>query len=117
MKKIILMASLVLALGTIEANAQQGPDAAQREARMKQTKMELMEKAKITEAQADQVMEIQRSIRDRMVAHQDLSDAERMKKLEEIIAENTAKYKEIPLTDDQVKAVVAFWDERRKQKK
>src|SRR6476659_1035501 len=103
MKRIILLATLVVALGTFQANAQNGGgDPAQREAMMKEMKAQLVEKAKITEAEADKVMEISRASREKMRGLKDLSEEERTKKLEEINAELTKKYKEIPLTDEQV---------------
>jgi Spy/CpxP family protein refolding chaperone len=116
MKRIILLATLVVALGTFQANAQNGGggDPAQREAMMKEMKAQLVEKAKITEEQADKVIEINRSNRDKMKGFRDMSEEERTKKLEEISAENTKKYKDIPLTDDQVKAVNEYFAERRK---
>ena len=115
MKKMILLAALIVAIGSFQANAQQGGgDPAQREAMMKEMKAQLVEKAKITEEQADKVMEINRGNREKMRGFRDLSEDERAKKLEEINAENTKKYKEIPLTDDQVKAVNEYFAERRK---
>ena len=49
-----------------------------------------------------------------MRGFRDLSEEERAKKVEELNAENTKKYKEIPLTDDQVNAVNEYFAERRK---
>ena len=50
MKKLILLATLFVVLGTFQANAQNGgADPAQREAMMKEMKSQLVEKAKITE--------------------------------------------------------------------
>ena len=115
MKRIILLATLIVALGTFQANAQNGGgDPAQREAMMKEMKSQLVEKAKITEAEADKVMEINRSSREKMRGLRDLSEEERAKKLEELNTELTKKYKEIPLTDEQVKAVTEYFAERRK---
>jgi Spy/CpxP family protein refolding chaperone len=115
MKKFILLATLFVALGTIQANAQNGGgDPAQREAMMKEMKAQLVEKAKITEAEADKVLEINRASRDKMRGLRDLSEEERTKKIDEINAENSKKYKEIPLTDEQVKAVNEYFAERRK---
>ena len=37
------------------------------------------------------------------------------KKLDEVKAENTKKFKAIPLTDDQVKAVDAYFEEQMKK--
>ena len=81
---------------------------------MKEMKSQLVEKAKITEEQAEKVLEINRSNREKMRGFRDLSEEERAKKVEELNAENTKKYKEIPLTDDQVKAVNEYFAERRK---
>jgi len=116
MKRIILLATLIVALGTFQANAQNGGggDPAQREAMMKEMKAQLVEKAKITEAEADKVMEINSANREKMRGLRDLGDEERKKKMEEINAELTKKYKEIPLTDEQVKAVTEYFAERRK---
>lgn len=113
MKKLILLATLFLALNSTNAEAQGGGPAA-REARMKEMKTALVEKAKITEVEADKVMEINRGNREQMMGLRDLSEADRTKKLEEISADNTKKYKAIPLTDEQVKAVNEYFAERRK---
>ena len=87
----------------------------QRAERMKQMKTDLIAKAKITDAEADKVMQIQQESRAGMRGLRDLSPEERQKKLDEIKAENTKKFKAIPLTDDQVKAVDAFFEEQMKR--
>ena len=115
MKKFILLSTLIIVLGAFQARAQQGGgDAAQREAMIKEMKAQLVEKAKITEEQADKVLEINRGNRDKMRGMKELSEEERTKKLEEINTENTKKYKEIPLTEDQIKAINEYFAERRK---
>ena len=115
MKKLILLATLIVALGTFQASAQQGGgDPAQREAMMKEMKAQLVEKAKITEEQADKVIEINKGNREKMKGFREMSEDERAKKLEEINAENVKQYKEIPLTDEQIKAVTEYFAERRK---
>jgi Spy/CpxP family protein refolding chaperone len=115
MKKMILLAALIVTLGTFQASAQQGGgDPAQREAMMKEMKAQLVEKAKITEEQADKVIEINRGNREKMKGFREMSEEERTKKMDEIKADNAKKYKEIPLTDDQVKAVNEYFEERRK---
>ena len=81
---------------------------------MKEMKAQLVEKAKITEEQADKVIEINRSNRDKMKGFREMSEEERTKKLEELNVENNKKYKEIPLTDEQVKAINEYFAERRK---
>ncbi|HEX2536480.1 MAG TPA: hypothetical protein VHK69_22210 [Chitinophagaceae bacterium] len=113
MKKILLLACFFTVLHIADAQAQ-GGDPAAREARMKEMKTQLIEKAKITEAEADKVMEIVRGNREQMMGLRDLSEADRAKKLDEISAENEKKYKAIPLTDEQVKAVSEYFAERRK---
>lgn len=112
MKKLILFLCFV-AMGFTQVNAQ-GGDPAAREARLKEMKAELVTKAKITEAEADKVMEINAGNREKMRGWRDLSEEDRKKLIDEITAENTKKYKAIPLSDEQVKAVNAFFEERRK---
>ena len=113
MKKLMLLTILFLGLIITNATAQ-GGDPAAREARMKEMKAALVEKAKITEAEADKVLEINRANREQMMGLRDLSEADRAKKLEQIVADNSKKYKAIPLTDEQVKAVTEYFAERRK---
>jgi Spy/CpxP family protein refolding chaperone len=78
-------------------------------------KAPLVEKAKITEAQADKVVaiiaEIQGKMRDLGTGDQ---PDERMKKLEALRAERDKKFKAIPLTDEEMKNVSAAIDEIRK---
>lgn len=120
MKKIFVLASLFFALFTVSASAQGGPGGGgmtpeQRAERQKQMKADLVAKAKITEAEAEKVMQIQQESRQGMRGLRDLSDEDRQKKLDEIKAENLKKFKAIPLTDDQVKAVDAFYEEQMKK--
>ncbi|GAA4751482.1 hypothetical protein [Flavisolibacter ginsenosidimutans] len=117
MKKFLLMATLFAAVATTSASAQGGggmtPE--QRAERMKQMKTELIAKAKISDAEADKVMQIQQESRQGMRGLRDLSQEDRQKKMDEIKAENDKKFKAIPLTDDQVKAVDAFYEEQMKR--
>ena len=118
MKKFLFLTALFAALATVSVSAQGGPGGMtpeQRAARMKQMKTDLIAKAKITDAEADKVMQIQQESRAGMRGLRDLSPEERQKKLDEIKAENTKKFKAIPLTDDQVKAVDAFFEEQMKR--
>lgn len=62
MKKLFLLATLFVALFTVSASAQGGPGGMtpeQMAERQKKMKAELIEKAKITEAEADKVLQIQ----------------------------------------------------------
>jgi hypothetical protein len=114
MKKLVLLLFLFTALYAADANAQGGGDPAAREARMKEMKAQLMEKIKLTEGEADKVMEINVGSREQMRGLRDLSEADRAKKMEEIRADLSKKFKAIPLTDDQVKAVNEYLAERRR---
>jgi len=113
MKKLVLLLTLFTAIWVNNANAQ-GGDPAAREARMKEMKTQLVEKVKLSEAEADKVIEITNANREQMRGLRDLSEADRAKKMDEIQADLTKKYKAIPLTDDQVKALNEYMAERRK---
>lgn len=118
MKKFFFLTALFAALATVTVSAQGGPGGMtpeQRAERMKQMKTDLIAKAKITDAEADKVLQIQQESRAGMRGLRDLSPEERQKKLDEIKADNTKKFKAIPLTDDQVKAVDAFFEEQMKR--
>ena len=113
MKKLVLLLTLFTAIWVNNVNAQ-GGDPAAREARMKEMKAQLIEKVKLSEAEADKVIEINTVSREQMRGLRDLAEADRAKKMEEIQADLTKKYKAIPLTDDQVKGVNEYMAERRK---
>jgi len=113
MKKLLLLLTLFTAVWVNNANAQ-GGDPAAREARMKEMKTQLIEKVKLSEVEADKVIEITNASREQMRDLRDLSEPDRTKKTEELRADLTKKYKAIPLTDDQVKALNEYMAERRK---
>ena len=118
MKKFFFLTALFAALATVSVSAQGGQGGVtpeQRAERMKQMKTDLIAKAKITEAEADKVFQIQQESRAGMRGLRDLTPEERQKKLDEIKADNTKKFKAIPLTDDQVKAVDAYFEEQTKR--
>lgn len=117
MKKLFFLATFFLAILST-ASAQGGPGGMtpeQRAERQKQMKADLVASAKITEAEADKVLQIQSDSRSSLRGLRDLTPEERQKKLTEVRAENSKKFKAIPLTDDQVKAVDAFFDEQMKR--
>lgn len=114
MKKLVLLLTLFAGLFISNANAQGGGDPAAREARMKEMRAQLIEKVKLTEAEADKVMEINTASREQMRGLRDLSEADRAKKMEEIQADLSKKFKAIPLTDEKVKAVNEYMAERRR---
>ena len=131
MKKLLFLSLIFGALISTSTNAQgpevKPPPAAQqpaapqftaeqkatmiKEAKEKQVPM-LVEKAGITDAQAERVIEINYEIRFQAAsALQGLNDADRTAKLAEIKAAKEKKYSEIPLTPEQIKAVYAAYED------
>lgn len=80
-----------------------------KEAKAKQSPM-LVEKAGLTTAQADRVIEINFEIRTQAATTlAGLNDADRSAKIAEFKVIKEKKYSEIPLTADQIKAVYAAY--------
>jgi Spy/CpxP family protein refolding chaperone len=117
MKKLFLLIALFTTVYVTNANAQQGggDPAAMMQRYKDRVKPQLVEKTKITDAQADKVIEIMFNSRSKMRGLRDLSEDDRKKQLEQIQADQNKEYKAIPLTDDQIKAVNDFFEEQRKQ--
>ena len=75
----------------------------------------LVEKAGLTTAQAERVIEINFEIRfQAATALQGLNEADRTAKLAEMKATKEKKYSEIPLTAEQIKAVYAAYEDMGK---
>ena len=75
----------------------------------------LVEKAGLTNAQAEKLIEINFEFRkDAGKALQGLNEADRSAKLAELKAAKEKKYTEIPLTAEQIKAVYAAYEEMGK---
>jgi hypothetical protein len=84
--------------------------------RMKERlKPQLVEKVKLSEAEAVKVVEINFEARQQLRGLRELGEEDRKKKMEEVNTDLAKKYKAIPLTDEQVKGVQAFFEEQRKQ--
>jgi Spy/CpxP family protein refolding chaperone len=119
MKKLLVLVALFTTVYTTQAVAQGqqgGGDPAARAARMKEiVKPQLIEKVKLTDAQADKVIDINIKSRADMRGMRDMSEDDRKKKRAEVEAAQNKAYKDIPLTDDQITAVNAFFEEQRKQ--
>jgi len=111
MKKILVLCVFMVSLFAINANAQPGGqgDTTGRALRMQQmkerTKPALMEAAKLTDAEANQVLDIYYASRGNMRGLRDLSDEDRKKKMDEMQADTDKKFKTIPLTDEKIKLV------------
>ena len=118
MKKIWALALLVTLFGISSVQAQGGPsggDPAAQMARMKERlKPQLVEKVKLTDAQADKVVEINFESQRQRRELRDLPEADRTKKAAELNAEREKKLAAIPLTPEQVKAVNDFFEEMRR---
>lgn len=118
MKKLVILMAFftILFAAKADAQGQGGGDPAARLAKMKETvKPQLIEKLKLTDAQAEKVIEINFKTRSEMRGFRDLSEDERKKKREEMEITQNKAYKEIPLTDDQIKAVNEFFEAQRKE--
>lgn len=69
----------------------------------------LIEKIQLTGAQAEQVLEINWEHRNKRRGFKDSSEEERKKAMDNVKTTQEKAYKEIPLTDEQVKAVNDFF--------
>lgn len=121
MKKLFFLAALFTALiATTSASAQGGPggDPQQFRQRMiERIKPMLIEKTKVTDAEADKILDIYAgTMQQRREIRMDssLSDDDKKKKVEALNEENAKKYKAIPLTDEKAKAVNDFFEDLRK---
>jgi hypothetical protein len=121
MKKLILMATVVVALltaTTLQAQGGPGGDPAQMRQRMaERVKPQLLEKVKLSETEADKVLDIYMATmpqRREIRMDSNLSDEEKKKKMEALEEETGKKYKAIPLSDDKLKAVNEFFEDMRK---
>lgn len=113
MKKILLLLALITTIGIAQVSAQGGDPAQMAQRYKERVKPQLLEKVKLTDEQAEKVLDIQLASRQGMRGMRDLSPEERKKKMDEMQTEADKQYKAIPLTDDQVKAVNAFFEEMR----
>lgn len=122
MKKIIALLTIVGCIATTSVMAQGGGggqqmDPAQMLEMMKQRiKPQLIEKTKLSDSEADKVIEIQLWVQTQGRGLRDLSEEERATKQKETADERKKKLKAIPLTDDQIKAVDDFYEEMRKNR-
>ena len=122
MKKIIALLTIVGCIASTSVMAQGGGggqqmDPAQMLEMMKQRiKPQLIEKTKLSDSEADKVIEIQLWVQTQGRGLRDLSEEERATKQKETADERKKKLKAIPLTDDQIKAVDDFYEEMRKNR-
>jgi hypothetical protein len=121
MKKIFLIAALFTSLfAATSASAQGGPtgDPQQFRQRMiERIKPQLIEKTKISDEQANKVLDINfesQGRRREIRMDNSLSEDDKTKKMAAIDEELAKKYKAIPLSDEQVKSVQGFFEEMRR---
>lgn len=116
MKKLLFLTFILCAIISTSTYAQTNVDQAAMLQQMKEKqKPGLVEKAGLTEAQADKVIEINLELRMTMMKDMgSLSEADRSKKIAEFKATKEKKYSEIPLTAEQIKAVYAYYEEMGK---
>lgn len=117
MKKLFILVAVFTTVLLSNTNAQGGNfDTVAMKARyLERTKPALIEKTKLTDALADKVLEINWQSRSKMRGLRNLGDDERKKLMDALQTERNKQYKDIPLTDDQIKAVNDFFEEQRKQ--
>ena len=120
MKKIIAVLTVVGCIAATNVMAQGGGgfgggqqmDPAQMLEMMKQRiKPQLMEKTKLSDTEADKVLEIQLWAQAQNRGLRDLSEDEKAAKRKETADERKKKLKAVPLTDDQIKSVDDFYEE------
>ena len=115
MKKILFLTLILGAMVSTNAYAQPAGDPPSMLQQMKEKqKPELVEKVGLSAEQADKVIEINYEVR--MQTPRDLKDwneADRSKKLAELKALREKKLSEV-LTPEQVKALNAYYEEKRK---
>ena len=120
MKKVFVLSMFVLFGYTcIMAQPEGKRDPAAMKERIKERiKPLITTQAKITDEQADKVIDIyfdaQLETR-KSTLNAELSEDDASKKLKEIADTRDRKIKKIPLTDEQAKAVSAVYDEQRKK--
>ena len=119
MKKLFLLLAFFTTVCLAAANAQdnkQAVDPAQKLEKYKERiKPQLMEKAQLTEAEADKVMTLHFTYARRLQTFKDASAEEKQRQSEIIYAAENKEYAAIPLDETKIKAVNAFWADQRKQ--
>lgn len=115
MKKLLFLTLTLGALVSTSAYAQPAGDPPSVLEQMKEKQRPgLVEKAGLTEAQADKIIEINFEMRQSMMTGlRDLSDADRAKRIEEFKTARDKKYNEV-LTPEQFKSVKAFYEDMGK---
>lgn len=118
MKKFFLLLAFMATVSAVQAQGQPdgGDPAAFKQRYVERTKPDLIKAAKLTEAQADKVLDIQFSYMGKMREMRNLDQAQREEAMKGIQAAQNKEMTAIPLTEEQIKAVNTFFEERRKNR-
>ncbi len=116
MKKLLFLTLIFGTLTSTAAYAQAGDPPTVLQQMKEKQKPGLVEKAGLTDAQADKVIEINLALRQAMLTDdiRNLNEADRIKKMADFQAAKEKKYSKIPLTAEQIKAVFAYYEGMRK---
>ncbi|TCZ65271.1 hypothetical protein [Flaviaesturariibacter aridisoli] len=116
MKKLVLLLALTAGISSTSLFAQEQRDPAQMAQRMKERmKPQLIEKTKLSDADAEKVMDLIIEQRQQMRGFRELSQEDRVKRMDELNGILEKKLSVIPLNPDQVKTVMVFLEEQRQQ--
>lgn len=114
MKKFLFLTLIFSALFSTSLLAQAGDQAAMlQQAKAKQIPL-LVEKAGLTAAQADKVIEANFTIREASHGLRDMNEADRNRRIAELKVAKEKLYSDIPLTAQQIQSVYAAYESLRK---
>ena len=120
MKKLLLMVALFTTVYVTKADAQEQKQAGDPAAMMQRYKDKvkplIIEKAKLTEAEAERVLTIHFSYSERLRYFKDATEDEKKKQAEILSAAENKEFTAIPLTEEKITAVNAFFAEQKAQR-
>ncbi|GAB4092031.1 hypothetical protein [Flaviaesturariibacter terrae] len=117
MKKLFLLLALAVGVSSTSLHAQeQQRDPQQMAQRIKERmKPQLIERTHITDAQAEQVMDLYIAQRQEMRGLRDMSQEDRQQKMSELNQKLEKSLLSVPLTVEQIGSVMRFFEEQRQQ--
>ena len=116
MKKFLLLTLIFGAIIFMNTYAQAGDPPSQLQQIKDKIRPQMVEKTGLTPAQADKIIEINYEMRESMRAYANASETDRAAKIAELKAARDKKYSEIPLTDEQIASVRAFYENMGKNR-
>ena len=118
MKKLFALVALFTTVLVSNVNAQEKPasdPAAMAEKWKEKLKPQLMEKVKLTDAEATKVLDIHFTYANRLNSLKTATPEEQKRQKDVIANAENKEYSAIPLTEEKIKAVNTFFDEQKKQ--